>query len=184
MPGDLDVRANLSTDTLLLFVELGVAVDVGAVRVGPGTLALGAEVSWGLCISYCLGLKFLNGMNYRANRFAPLARVGYHFEVPGKRRDEVDLYALAFGGPIWVGLEIEDPGAGTVAQLRDRSFVVGGGMGAKFFFTESLFFGGEARARYGQGTYALTAGEYAPREEEASWSVTGVGVLFFAGLRI
>ena len=185
MPGEVDVRANLSTDTLLSFVELGATVDVGAVRIGPGTLAMGAEASWGVCVSYCLGLKYLTGKNHGASRFAPLVRVGYHLEVPGKkRRDDVDLYAVVFGGPIWVGLDIDEPGGGSIAELRDRSFVVGGGMGAKFFFTQSLFFGGEARVRYGQGRYAVTVGQYTPREEEASWTVTGIGVVFFAGVRL
>ena len=47
--GEIDARVHLVGDVLLAFVELGVAVDLGLLPVGPGAVAVGGEFSAGAC---------------------------------------------------------------------------------------------------------------------------------------
>ncbi len=69
---------------------------------------------------------------------------------------------------------------------------IGLGAGGSYFFTERVFVGAEATAKYASGTYKNVVVVTPPnsnvdfrwRDEYTSWSLSGVSLRLFIGFRI
>ncbi len=187
--GDVDVRLMLNADILLAFVSLGVGADVGVLRAGPGVLSLGAEIEAGLCFTVCFALDLATGWNFSHQYYSPHARVAYHFLPPNARSlEKVDLYGLVLGGITYTTTRISGEESGTAFDFRGRDVApsFGLGAGAKFFVQERLYLGAEARLRFASGQYTYTSrvGNVSVSGEQSFWSLSGLNVLFFGGLRL
>jgi hypothetical protein len=186
--GDLDARLHLDSDILLAFVELGVGADFGLIPAGPGTLALGAELSGGICLTACGLIGLVTGISVSDLFVNTHARLTYHFLPPNQKLDEVDLYGLLLAGVTVSRQSV----SGTIENVN-FNFTgtgvgpsIGLGLGAKKFVKERVFIGGEARLRYARGDY-----NYSEQVEnititgvDPDWSQTGLSLLIFVGLRV
>jgi hypothetical protein len=188
--GDIDVRLMLETDILLAFVNGGVGADLGLLELGPGVLAVGGEVEVGACVTFCLGLNLLTGWNFSNMFYAPHARVTYHF-LPGSSRglENLDLYGLVFGGITYTTTSVSGASANAPFEYKgsDVGPSLGAGVGGKYFFKDNNFFvGAEGRARWsaGQYNYTVQVGNVTLSDTQSSWSLSGVHVQLFAGLRL
>jgi hypothetical protein len=186
--GDLDVRLHLDGDILLAFVEIGAAADFGLLPLGPGTLALGAELSGGICLTACGLIGLVTGISVSDRFVSPHARLTYHFLPPKQKLEGVDLYGLLLAGVTVSrqtvsgtiqGVNFDFKGTGVGPSL-------GLGLGAKKFFKERVFLGGEARLRYARGDYHYSeeVGNITLIGVDPDWSQTGLSLLIFAGMRI
>lgn len=186
--GDIDMRLMANTDILLLYVEAGVGLDVGVARLGPGVLAVGGEFQVGACVSLCLFVGALTNVTLRNAFYAPHARVSYHF-LPKQTRgmEKVDFYGLVFGGITYATTHLY--GGTDAGEFDYRGNGVGPalglGAGGKYFVGDRLFLGAEARLGYSAGTYTYTArfGEATLSDSYSAWTLTGLGVQLFGGLR-
>lgn len=186
-PGDVDARLMFSTDILLAFVNAGVGVDVGVARLGPGTLSLGGEFEVGACVSVCAVLGLATGWQFSHVYYSPHARLAYHL-LPNKRGlENADLYGLVFGGATLATTRVAGKASDTEFEYvgRDVGPSLGVGVGGKLFVQEKLFLGAEARLRYSTGVYTYTAraGNVSISDNYASWSLSGVNLQLFGGLR-
>jgi hypothetical protein len=188
-PMNVDLRLSGDTNLFLLYVDAGLGVDVGLLPMGPGTLAVGGELNAGTCLVFCLVLNGLTGFSWWDRYLNPMGRVSFHFQPPAKQArqlEKVDLYAVVMAGPVLIerGAESADRSVSFVGT--DTSLAVGLGVGANYFLSGPLFVGGELRARYAAGRYAWTvrAGQYQLSDSESTWSLSGVNLRFFAGLRL
>lgn len=182
------MRVHLDGDILLAFVELGVAADLGLIPAGPGTVALGAELSGGICLTACGLIGLVTGISVSDRFISPHARLTYHFLPPNQKLEGVDLYGLVLAGVTVSNQKV----SGTIENV-DFNFTgtgvgpsIGLGLGAKKFVKERLFIGGEARLRYARGDY-----HYSEQVEnitflgvDPDWSQTGLSLLVFGGIRI
>lgn len=186
--GDLDMRLTFNADILLAFVNAGVGLDVGLVKLGPGVLTVGGEFEAGACVTPCLALNLLTGWSFGHGFYSPHARATYHF-VPGdsKGLEKVDLYGLVLAGITYTTTRVAGTSSGTDFEYvgNDVAPSVGLGVGGKYFVQDNFFFGAEARLRYAAGTYTYTAraGNVALSDTQSSWSLSGLNVLLFAGMR-
>ncbi|HEX5753813.1 MAG TPA: hypothetical protein VFZ09_46945 [Archangium sp.] len=192
--GDIDARAMLNADIVLAFVNLGVGADVGVLPLGPGVLALGGEFEIGGCVSACLLLNTLTGYSWSSMFYSPHVRASYHLlpsNSPGL--EKVDLYGLALAGATLTTTRVAGTVSGGSGSSTDFEYVgsdvgpsVGLGLGAKYFFSDNLFFGAEGRLRYsaGQYTYTARAGNVTISDSQSTWSLSGFNVQLFAGLRL
>ncbi|RKH05880.1 hypothetical protein D7V97_23285, partial [Corallococcus sp. CA053C] len=189
-PGDLDLRVHLTTDILVAFVEFGVAADLGVAPIGPGTLAVGAELNLGLCVTACGLVGALTGFDISDRYITPHARLTYHFLPPAmrKRPTELDLYGLFLAGVTLSTQTITGTvqGVSVDYQGTGAGLSLGVGAGAKLFFKERFFVGGEARLRYARGTYDYEeeVGGSVFSGVDEDWSQSGLSLLVFAGLRL
>ncbi len=187
-PGDVDARLTLNADVILAFVNAGVGVDVGVLPLGPGTLSIGGEFEFGACVTFCAVLSLATGWQFSNLYYAPHARIAYHF-LPGNAPglEKVDLYGLVFGGVTLTTTRVAGTASGTEFEYvgNDVGPSLGLGVGGKFFPQEKLFLGAEARLRYSAGVYAYTAraGNVSISDSQASWSLSGINVQLFGGLR-
>lgn len=187
--GDIDARAMLNSDILLAFVNLGVAVDVGVLPLGPGVLAIGGEFEAGACVSVCLLANAATGWSWSHMFYSPHARASYHL-LPGNSAglEKVDLYGLALVGATLTTTRVAGASSGTDFEVvgSDVGPSVGVGLGGKYFFSDNLFFGAEGRLRYsaGQYTYTARAGNVSLSDSQSTWSLSGFNVQLFAGLRL
>jgi hypothetical protein len=187
-PGDLDVRLHLDGDILLAFAELGAAADFGVLPLGPGALAVGAEFSAGMCLTACGLIGLLTGIDVSSRFYSPHARLTYHFLPPHQKLDALDIYGLLLAGVTvsTQALSGSAQGVGFRYTGTGTGPSVGLGVGAKRFFKERLFLGGEARLRYARGEYHYSE-EVAGISFEGvdpNWSQTGLTLLFFGGVRL
>ena len=192
--GDIDARAMLNADIVLAFVNLGVGADVGVLQLGPGVLAIGGEFEVGACVSACLLLNTLTGYSWSSMFYSPHARASYHLlpsNSPGL--EKVDLYGLALVGATITTTRVAGTVSSGSSSSTDFEYVgsdvgpsVGLGLGAKYFFSDNLFFGAEGRLRYSAGEYAYTAraGNVTISDSQSTWSLSGFNVQLFAGLRL
>ncbi|HYO68350.1 MAG TPA: hypothetical protein VEU33_19945 [Archangium sp.] len=187
--GDIDVRGVLNADIVLAFVDLGVGVDVGVLQLGPGVLAIGGEFQAGACVTACLLLNTLTGYSWSNMFYSPHARATYHLlpsNSPGL--EKVDLYGLALVGATITTTRVAGSVSGTDFEYvgSDVGPSVGLGLGAKYFFSDNLFFGAEGRLRYSAGEYTYTAraGNVSISDSQSTWSLSGFNVQLFAGLRL
>jgi hypothetical protein len=187
--GDIDARAVLNADFLLAFVDLGVGADVGVLQLGPGVLAIGGEFQVGACVSACLLLNTLTGYSWSHMFYSPHARATYHL-LPSSSAglEKVDLYGLALVGATITTTRVAGSGSGTDFEYvgSDVGPSVGVGVGGKYFFSDTLFFGAEGRLRYSSGEYTYTAraGNVSISDSQSTWSLSGFNVQLFAGLRL
>lgn len=189
-PGDIDARITLNADILLAFVNVGVGADVGVMKLGPGVLALGGEFEVGACVSFCLLLDALSGWKFSDLYLAPHVRASYHFlpaHTHSSGLEKVDLYGLVFAG-----LTIATTRVTGSANSADFEYVgssvgpsLGLGVGGKYFIKDPFFLGAEARVRYSAGTYSYTAryGNVSLSDTESTWSLSGLNIQLFGGMR-
>ncbi len=192
-PLHADARFSVDTDVLLIYVSLSVSADLGLIRLGPGTLGVGANVDVGFCGSFCwLTAALLTSAlgaptTYGQTHFFPSARLTYHFPLPSSKSEslkKVNIYGLLFGGPVFSRLALISKDVEIVGT--DTSFGFGGGVGGQYFFTERIFVGAEATLRYARGryTWAARVGSYQLKDSEDLWSLTGGNLRFSIGIRL
>lgn len=185
--GDLDARLQLDGDILLSFVELGVAADFGLLPVGPGSLALGAELGGGICLTACGLIGLVTGLDVSDKFISTHARLTYHFLPPNQKLEGVDIYGLLLAGAIVSRQTVSGTVQGVNFDFKGTGVgpSLGLGLGAKKFFKERVFFGGEARLRYARGDYNYSeeVGNVTIIGVDPDWSQTGLSLLFFAGMR-
>jgi hypothetical protein len=188
--GDIDIRGTFNADILLAFVNLGAAVDVGVLPLGPGVLAVGGEMEFGTCLTFCAALSLATGWNYSNVFYSPHARATYHF-TPGSSSSlsKVDVYGLAFAGITYTTTRVTNGSNSGFTFDYSGSDVgpsVGAGIGAKYFLQERFFAGAEARLRWAAGTYTYTvkSGDVTITDSQSGWSMSGLNVQLFAGIRI
>ncbi|ATB34369.1 hypothetical protein [Melittangium boletus] len=187
--GDVDARLMLNADILLAFVNGGVGADVGVAKLGPGVLSLGGEFEAGTCVTACLALNLATGWSFRHLYYAPHARLTYHLLPAGTGNlEKADLYGLLLGGVTFTTTRVAGDSSGTEFEYKgsDVGPSVGLGVGGKFFLDERFFLGGEARARlsYGEYTYTARVGNASISDLQSTWSLSGLNVLFFGGVRL
>ncbi len=187
--GDVDVRVMLESDIVLAFVTGGVGADLGLLRLGPGVLAVGGEFEVGACVTPCLALNLVTGWNFGHLFYAPHARATYHFlpsSSPGLAK--ADLYGLVFGGITYTTTSVSGTSANTPFEYKgsDVGPSLGVGVGVKYFLQDNLFVGAEGRARWsaGQYEYSVQVGNVTLSDIQSVWSLSGVNVQLFAGLRL
>lgn len=189
--GDLDVRAMLASDIMLAFVTGGVGADLGLLPLGPGVLTVGGELEFGACVTSCLASNLLTGWSFSHLFYAPHARATYHFLPPGGSPglEKVDLYGLVFGGITYTTTSVSGTSANTPFELKGSGVgpSLGAGVGAKYFIQDNLFLGAEGRTRWSVGRYeySITSGNVTLSDTiQPFWSLSGVNVQLFAGLRL
>lgn len=183
--GDFDIRGTFQTDILLGFIGLGIGGDYGVIPLGKGTLALGAEIEFGICGSACWFFGAFTDTSLSSTFYSPHARVSYHFS-PSRQRglEKVDFYALGFLGATYSTTSLS--GGGIEYRGNDLGPSFGVGAGGKFFGGDRWFVGGEVRLRYSAGTYSysLRTGDVVTSDTYETWSLSGLHVDFFAGIRL
>ncbi|PTL85250.1 hypothetical protein DAT35_00555 [Vitiosangium sp. GDMCC 1.1324] len=190
-PGDIDARVMLNADVILAFINVGVGVDVGVLKAGPGVLAVGGEFETGACVSPCIALNLATGYAFSHLFYSPNARVSYHL-LPGNSPglQKLDLYGLVLGGVTVTTTRVTgtDAGSGTDFDYQgsDVGPSLGLGAGGKYFFRDNLFVGAEGRLRYSAGEYTYTAraGRVTLSDSQSTWSLSGFNVQLFVGLRL
>jgi hypothetical protein len=187
--GDLDVRAMLASDIMLAFVTGGVSADLGLLPLGPGVLAVGGELEVGACVTSCLAINLITGWSFSHLFYAPHARATYHFlpsNSPGL--EKVDLYGLVFGGITYTTTSMSGTSANTPFEYKgsDVGPSLGAGVGVKYFLQDNFFVGAEGRARWsaGQYEYSVQVGNVTLSDIQSLWSLSGINVQLFAGLRL
>jgi hypothetical protein len=183
-PGNLDLRLNVGGVGSFTSLEAGATVDLGLLRLGSGTLSLGAEVSVSQCLLSCWVPNLLTEEDDWQRDLYALGRLGYHFRLSNRNYRKVDVHAVLVAGVdearTWVDAE------GYAFEGKGLGPAFGAGVGGKYFLSSRVFIGAEARLRFAFGTYALrvTRGSYVFREDDQRWTRFGVNTLFFAGLRL
>lgn len=194
-PVHVDAKLALDTDILLVYINLGLAGDVGLVPIGPGTLAVGGGIDVGFCGSFCWLLSGLltsalgTPSSYWQRHVFPNVRVSYHIKLPtssSANANKVNVYALLFGGPLFTSLGLGSNDRRVLIEGNDTSIGIGAGGGAQYFFTERFFVGAEVSLRYARGRYQwrLVAGNYMLSAQEESWDLSGFNIRLMAGIRI
>jgi len=197
-PFRADARFTVDTDILLAYVALGVNADLGLVKLGPGVLAVGAGLDYGFCGTVCLLVGAALGGSFGIRNFFPQARVSYHLELPAKGANntltKVDVYGLVFGGVVVSSMNFGTTVQGVKVTASSEGVGPGIGLGAggSYFFTERVFVGAEATAKYAQGTYKDVVVVTPPnsnvdfrwRDMYSGWSISGVSLRLFIGFRI
>ena len=123
-------------------------------------------------------------LSFSQYQIAPAVRATYHLGL----QKNLDLYPLAFGGPVFARakIELDDGSASYVGS--DTGVQVGVGVGLSYFVAESFFVGFEARYRYARGTYAYEIqtgnGRAVYEGSGGSWSLSGFNVMFALGYRL
>lgn len=192
-----DARFTVDTDILLAYVNLGVNADLGIIKLGPGVLAVGAGLDFGFCGTVCLVIGSLLNGSYGIRNFFPQARVSYHLELPAKSGNalqKIDVYGVVFAGLVVssMGFSGQYQGVAVSATSSGVGPGIGLGAGGSYFFTERVFVGAEATAKYAAGTYRDVVTVTPPnsnvdfrwREEYSGWSLSGVSLRLFLGFRI
>jgi hypothetical protein len=186
--GDIDARVMFNADIVLAFVNVGVGADVGVMRLGPGVLSLGGEFEAGACVTVCLALNAFTGWRFGHFFYSPHARIAYHF-IPGDGRglEKVDLYGVLLAGAAFTTTRVAGSSSGADFEYQGSDVAPSGGLGvgAKYFVRDNLFLGAEARFRLASGMYTYTArvGNVTLSDTESSWSLSGLNVQLFGGLR-
>jgi hypothetical protein len=193
-----DARFTVDADILLIAVSLGISGDFGLVKLGPGVLAAGAGLDFGFCGTACLAIGALLGGSYGIRNFFPHARLSYHLELPAKGGNntlqKVNVYGVLFGGAVISSMSFAGRFQGVEVSASSTGFGpgIGIGAGAGYFFTERVFVGAEATARYQFVRFGEVATVTAPgssvnftwRDEYQSQSFSGFGLRFYIGFRI
>lgn len=197
-PFRADARFTVDTDILLAYVAFGINADLGLAKLGPGVLAVGAGLDYGFCGTVCLVIGGLLGGSFGIRNFFPQARVSYHIELPAKGANntlqKVDVYGMVFGGVVVssMGFAATYQGAQVTASSTGVGPGIGLGAGGSYFFTDRVFVGAEAAAKYAQGTYTDVVTATPPnsnvdfrwRDMYSNWSISGVSLRLFIGFRI
>jgi hypothetical protein len=187
-PGDVDVRAIGGTNILLLNVNFGLLAEVGLLRLGPGTLAIGAEFDAGYCATVCGLIDFLTGLEHGQQYYFQLGRLAYHFPLqPNPTLKNIDLYAVVLAGAAYSRMGAKDASGTQVYSGEGFSPSVGIGAGIVYFLGAHPYLGFELRARYAQGDYQITFKEesYTFQDPlETRWYASGLNWMLFLGVRI
>jgi hypothetical protein len=196
-PFRADARVTVDTDILLAYVSLGVSADLGVVKLGPGTLAVGAGLDVGFCGTVCLVTGALLGGAYGQRDFFPMARVSYHLELParaGNTLQKVNLYGFVFGGVVISSLSFSAriQGFDIGASSTGVGPGLGLGAGAAYFFSDRVSVGAEATLKYAAGVYNDVVVVEPPNSNVnyqwsstySSFSRSGLSIRFFLGFRI
>jgi hypothetical protein len=187
-PGNIDVRGMIETDILLVYVNLGGVAELGLIPLGPGTLAVGAEVDYGFCGSICWVVSGLTEINIGERYFTPMARASYHFTIPAlKIAHKLDLFGSLGVGLTFASVNLDADDNSFTSSASSTAFTIAPGVGVNYFANPNFFVGGELRYRVASGTYEyrVTSGNtsYVYGEEEQQWSLTGLGINLFLGYR-
>ncbi len=184
--GNVDVRLDGAASVLPLSVEAGATLEVGVLPLGPGTLSLGAEASVNQCALACWVPNLFSDRDVSRRDFYAVGRLGYHFTVADRNYRKVDLYGFVLAGGMEVHTTLTTPDYRY--EGRDRSPAFGLGIGGNYFLHPGsrFYLGGEARARFGTGSLALTLtrGTYEFTAEDRRWVRVGLSTAFFVGFRL
>jgi hypothetical protein len=185
-PGHLDLRLEGAASLLPLSLEAGAAVDLGVLRVGPGTLSVGAEFDVNQCALACWVPNLFTQRDVSRRDFYGVGRLGYHFTLANRNYREVDLYGVLLGGVMETRTTLTAPDYAYAGKGRAPAF--GLGLGGHYFPSRSsrFFVGGEARLRFSTGSseLTLTRGTYAFTQEDRRWTRLGLSTAFFLGVRL
>ncbi len=123
--------------------------------------------------------------------------MSYHLELParsGNALQKIDVYGVVFAGLVVSSMGFAGQYQGVMVSATSTGVGPGVGLGAggSYFFTERVFVGAEATAKYAAGTYkdVLTVTppnsnvDFRWRDEYSDWSLSGVSLRFFLGFRI
>jgi hypothetical protein len=184
-PGADDLRLGALADVLLSHASGVLAADRGLAPVGPGSLALGLELSAGKCLLRCGRIS----QDVVVDRwtFAPAARVTFHFPVEGNAANLAanGFYALLMGGAVLDRVD-EQSASGRASALTYSPFV-SAGLGTTYFpgHGDEIFAGGEVRATYMPRFTVLSVDPpLTPLQPESVAGLSGVSLVFFMGARL
>lgn len=187
-PGNIDLRAMMDSDAAppIASIDLGAGADVGLLHAGPGTIALGGEFQFGFCTIPCLVLNALTGLQWGVRYFMPFGRLAYHFDPRMSGFEKLDVYGFSQVGLVLVSSGVSSADGKVSLTGTDTSLAIGLGAGARVFFGDTLFLGGEGRFRYARGKQKFegTFGNITITDEQASWNLTGLNLVVFIGARI
>lgn len=183
-PGNLDLRAAGGASFLPPSVEAGASAELGVLPLGAGTLSAGAELSINQCLLACSAADLFSKREVSSRDLYVLGRVGYHVALPIRNERTVDLSGFLLAGMMEASTRVTAPDERYEGRGRGPAF--GLGMGANHFLSPRFFVGGEARLRFGAGSYdfTVTRGSPAFTLEEHRWVRPGFGTVIFAGVRL
>lgn len=180
-PLDIDVRGIGYADVILSRLGAGGSVDLGILRAGKTTLAIGGGFEYVACGTVCWFFSTVTDVTFSQHMLAPHGRVTWHFPTS----KDLDVYALVAGGPTFASSKLELSNA--VYRGKDDSFGIMAGMGIDIFVAGPLFLGAEGRGRYARGTYTYTlesgTEQSFDRTLVGGWHLIGIEALFAIGLR-
>ena len=188
-PLHVDIKGTLDTDILLLYVELGASADLALLKLGPGTLGVGASFDVGFCGSFCWAFSALTQLDYWQHFYSPMARLRYDIPLPAARAsptEKINAYGFLMGGVVITSMGLSTKNGTIKVEGNDASVGIGIGGGAQYFFTSNVFGGAEATFRYARGKYTwrVVIGSYELKGNEDTWSLTGFNLKFMIGVRL
>lgn len=185
-PKQIDLRATLNTGLLFHYIGVGASADVGVVRAGPGTIALGGGIEHDFCASTCWTFSGAVPMEFSQRQVWPNARASYHLGVTNAKN--LDFYPVVALGPVFARSTVEVGGGLSRYTGTDTTLGVSMGAGLSWFIDKRWFVGGEAKIRYAAGTYdyALSSGSARTFDRGASenWSLNGIDGTIVVGARL
>ncbi len=169
----------MSGQAVFLFAQTKEGHCLAQPELGPGTLSAGGSLAYDACGTTCSGTPF----GFTQRQLVPEGRVAYHLAAPKIGR--LDLYPLVTVGVVLSRSSIRV--GDSDYRGSNMAPTVGMGGGATYFFADRFFVAGEARFRFGGGTYdyELASGP-AQRFDRAgveTWSVNGVDLGLAVGAR-
>ncbi|PTL79131.1 hypothetical protein [Vitiosangium sp. GDMCC 1.1324] len=183
-PGSLDLRIAGGAAFLPPSVEAGASAELGVLPIGSGTLSAGAELSINQCLLACSATDLFSQREVSNRDLYVLGRVGYHFALPVRNKRTVDLSGFLLAGMMEAHTTVTAPDERYEGRGRGPAF--GLGMGGNYFLSPRFFVGGEARLRFGAGSYTFTVSRGSPAftREDHHWVRPGLGTVIFAGVRL
>lgn len=183
-PGQLELKLLAGTGLLWSRVDAALVAELGMIRLGPGTLTLGAEAGGGLCLSLCALRALTTGLSWAGGHSALAGRLSYRLR-PWKELQAIEVYGVGLAGPVWVSTSAASADGSVGFHGTDRSWRFGAGGGGSYFIGERLFVGAEAMLSLAHGSYDFTVHSGAPTlsAQDRAWSLSGFGAQFMVGTR-
>ncbi|QRK08886.1 hypothetical protein JQX13_01555 [Archangium violaceum] len=171
-PGNLDLRVEGGASLLPPSIEAGISTELGMVRLGAGTLSVGAEIGIHQCVLACSVRDLLDLRTVSNRDIHALGRVGYHFTLDDRNDDRMKLSGFLLAGVMEARTTQRSPD--DHYEGRGRGLAFGLGVGGSYFLSPPFFVGGEARLRFASGSY----------DDGRHWVRGGLSTLLLAGIRL
>lgn len=172
-PGNLDLRIGGGASLLPPSVEAGISTELGVVRIGDGTLSIGAELGIQQCVLACSLRDLFDLRTVSTRDLHALGRLGYHFILGARNDNRVELSGFLLAGVMEARTTETSPDNHYEGRGRGPAF--GLGVSGSYFLSPRLFVGGEARLRFASGSYD---------DDGRHWVRGGLSTLLLAGIRL